>query len=422
VPDEAIESNERRELLIVQNQKAEERYAILQAPQCEGANAVSIGRIWDPEWREYEDPISGSRVRQLTNYKGHSHHLYFTNPGWYDHGRKMLFGSDRENRTNLFSIDLETGGITQLTDLEPPAPPHETSFLLTTVNPTRDEAYFWHGGRVLALDLNSLEIRKLWEKPQGFRESMMNCTADGKSVCAGMFEDLSDRLRIDYLRGYVGFRETWEARPLSRIVQVATDGSGGETIWEEKSWIGHVNASPSQPNLITFCHEGPWDLVDNRIWGLDLNTRKAWMIRPREGRESPGHEYWHADGIHIGYHGRWPDGRKFFGKIKYDNRSRTEVAFPHETGHIHSNDFSTMVGDGGEVVRIWKWNGESFDGPRVLCLHRSSFHIQKVHVHPRFSPDGSYVVYTSDTSGYGNVYKVGVPEEFESLPRLEETE
>ncbi len=58
-----------------------------------------------------------------------------------------------------------------------------------------------------------------------------------------------------------------------------------------------------------------------------------------------------------------------------------------------------------------------FDGPRILCEHRSSAHIQHTHVHLRFSPDGSYVVFTSDMSGYGNVYTVDVPD-FADLPEL----
>ncbi|MBI4530539.1 MAG: PD40 domain-containing protein [Candidatus Latescibacteria bacterium] len=378
---------------------------------------MSKGRIWAPEWKDDKDPLTGVLVRQLTNYKGHSHHLYFTNPGWYDRQQKLLFGSDRDNRTNLFSLDLKTGVITQLTDLKPVEPPREIDFLATCVNPMRHEVYFWYDRRVIALDLASLENRTLWEIPEGFVPSMLNCTADGRCVCDGIFEDLSDCIRIDYNRGYVGFRETWEAHPLSRIVTIATDGSGAETVWEEQAWIGHVNTSPTQPHVLTFCHEGPWDKVDNRIWGFDLTARTAWMIHPREGQERVGHEYWHADGVYIGYHGSWPDGRKFFGRIRYDHTDRVEVSFPHETGHIHSNDFSLIVGDGGHVIRLWRWNGEGFDGPRVLCEHRSSSHIQQVHVHPRLSPDGAHVLYTSDRSGYGNLYLAEIPE-FESLPLL----
>jgi len=216
---------------------------------------MATGDTWPCECKEIEDPASGVTLRQLTDYKGHSHHVYFTNPGWYAGGRKMLVGCDRDNRTNLFAIDLDT------------------------------------------------------------------------------------------------------------------------------------------------C--------------------EAWPIRPREGGEAVGHEYWLADGETIAYHGRWPDGRKLFGRIRYDNADRLEVAFPHDTGHMHSNAFDLLVGDGPPYIRLWRWNGEGFDGPRILAEHRSSMHIQKAHPHPRFDPEGRHVVFTSDRSGYCNVYQAAVPD-FESLPAIED--
>ncbi len=36
------------------------------------------------EQKEIKDRNTGVTIRQLTNYKGHSHHFYFTNPGWFD--------------------------------------------------------------------------------------------------------------------------------------------------------------------------------------------------------------------------------------------------------------------------------------------------------------------------------------------------
>ncbi|NCQ31793.1 MAG: oligogalacturonide lyase [Armatimonadetes bacterium] len=375
---------------------------------------MTVGTVTPPEWRELTDPVSGVRLRQLTSYKTNSHHLYFTNPGWYAGGRKLLFGSERYNRSNLYGIDLESGEITQLTDLEPP-PKREVTFLGVSVNPTRDEAYFTYGQELRAVALDTFEQRTLWTMPAGFRPSMLNCTADGKWVCIGIAEDLSREIRTDMLRGYIGFRETFEANPECHVVRVATDGSGGESVWQEQTWIGHVNTSPTHANLLTFCHEGPWDKVDNRIWGFDLDTGKAWMIRPREAGENPGHEYWHADGVTVGYHGRRPDGSKFLGKTRYDNTDRFEADFPGETGHIHSNDFHLIVGDGGSVIRAWQWNGASFDGPRVLAEHRSSMKIQQAHPHPRFNADGTKVVFTSDWTGYCQVYEAEVPE-FAALP------
>ena len=38
-------------------------------------------------------------------------------------------------------------------------------------------------------------------------------------------------------------------------------------------------------------------------------------------------------------------------------------------------------------------------------------------MHPRFNADGSQVVFTSDVSGYGNVYLCDVPA-FETLPLI----
>jgi oligogalacturonide lyase len=184
-----------------------------------------------------------------------------------------------------------------------------------------------------------------------------------------------------------------------------------------------VNTSPKHPHLLTFCHEGPWNLVDNRIWGLNLETSDVWKIRPCETEgEAVGHEYWHADGELIGYHGRYADGRSFFGHIRYDNTGRIEVDFdtskiPAGHGHFYSNDIQMVVSDVGPTIDLWQWNGEDYGEARALCSHDSSFKTQQQHSHPRFNAAGTQVVFTGDVSGYGNVYLCDVPD-FESLPLL----
>ena len=380
---------------------------------------MTVGRIWPAEISESTDSLSGVAVRRLTAYRGHSHHFYFTNPGWYDGGKRLLISSDRENRTNLFGLELATGELTQLTALELLPLPREVEFLRACASNTRDEAYYWYGLDLVALALRTLESRVLYRMDEGWDVSMINCSADGRHLYASISEDLSDRFRVDYLRGYIGFRETWEARPLSRIIKVAIDGAGGEPIFEERYWIGHVNTSPTRSDLLTFCHEGPWNEVDNRIWGMNADSGEVWKIRAREADESVGHEYWHADGERIGYHGRNRDGTQFLGHAHYDDSDRVEVSFPGQTGHIHSNAPELIVGDGGRVVRLWRSSGDGYDGPRALCRHDSSMKIQQLHVHPRFDATGRYVIFTSDVSGYGDVYQVEVPS-FESLPAVDD--
>ena len=128
---------------------------------------MSIGRIWPSEMIEVQDPLSGIALRQLTNYRAHSHHFYFTNPGWYDGGRRLLVASDRDNRTNLFGLELHSGQIQQLTDLNPLPLPREVEFLRACVSNTGDEAYFWYGMELRVLDLHGLETRVIYRMEDG---------------------------------------------------------------------------------------------------------------------------------------------------------------------------------------------------------------------------------------------------------------
>jgi oligogalacturonide lyase len=352
-------------------------------------------------------------VHQLTNYKGHSNHFYFTYPCWYDKGRKIVFYSDRENHTNLFGVDLESGGITQLTDLDPAR--GQVGGL--SKNPVREEIYFYHGDMLMALDLASLDARPLYTRPEGYVGGSANATADGKYLCAGYREDLSDKIVMDLGHGYVGFDECWEAHPHSMIVKIPVDGGPSEVVYEENYWLGHFNASPKLPNIVTFCHEGPWHKVENRIWGLDLDTGETWQIRPNAPDEAIGHEYWMQDGEHIGYHGRTPEG-PVYGSIRYDNADQVEVPFEGHCWHFHSFMLDLVVGDGDSdnpYLLLWRFGDGQFEGPKVLAWHRGSFHIQRVHLHPCFNTEGTQIVYTADPQGYGQVFVVDVPD-LNSLP------
>ena len=373
---------------------------------------TSIGSRWTSELTITKDPVTGATVHQLTNYLGHSNHFYFTYPCWYDNGRKIVFYSDRENRTNLFGVDLQSGEITQLTDLDPAI--HIGGL---SKNPVSEEIYFTYGDTLMALDLVSLKTRPLYTRPKGYVGGSANATADGKYICAGYYQDLSDIFMIDLGNGYVGFHEIWEAHPHSMSVKIPLDGGEAKIVFEEYSWLGHFNASPKLPNIITFCNEGPWDKVDNRIWGLDLETGKTWKIRPTSPGERVGHEYWMDDGEHIGYHGYVANGT-IYGSIRYDNTDQIEAPFDYHSWHFHSYRLDLVVGDGdaqNPYLLVWRMKNGKFDGPKALVWHRGSFHTQRVHLHPCFSADGKQIVYTADPQGYGQVFIVDIPD-WDALP------
>lgn len=382
---------------------------------------MAKGDVYDAEWRTFNHPETGVKVTQLTNYRGHTTHLYFTNPGWYAGGNKLLVSSDRNNVPNLYGIDLRDGQITQLTDLPSFSPSAEVQFMHSGTNPVREEAYYWYGTRLHALDLVTLQERVLYETPPGFRARTVNVTADGRYVCTNVFEDVADRLSIEMSDRGVRIDQTFDLRPLSRVVRVPTDGGPEEVVLEDKRWLNHVNTSPKLPHILTYCHEGPWYKVEHRIWGLDMRTGETWKIRPQAPGERVGHEYWLSDGEHIGYHG-WRKGESpFFGSVRYDNTERTEAPLSQGSMHFHSNDLSMIVGDGSkseQQLRLWRFHEDGWHGPRILLTHRCSFHIGTNHVHPRLTPDGRQVLFTSDHVGYANVYLADLPD-FDSLPAYE---
>lgn len=404
------------------------------------------GRRWRPESTVYTDATTGADIVRLTNSRAHDHHLYFTRSGWSDgnDGIHVLFASDRTGSPNLFAYDFNRGIITQLTDLPPLDETrglrgYRFPFQFTSWNDSRREAYFWQGHALLALDLETLSLRTLYEKPRDYLANMTHYTADGEMICTIVFEDVRSKLPTGIgwtpmQRKGPGYESVYNRKPHSKLLEIPVSGSsadGPRVLYEEDRWLAHVNASPMRPELLTFCQYGPWLEIDHRAWGLDRNTGEKWKIRQAapDGTPSPPtmHEYWLADGETLGYYGRDGDSNPVYGTIRYDNTEQVEILVHGTNGsvlpHFHSHTQRRIVSDGtGDVPYLLLWEGErtaDLDGPRALAAHDSSAHVQATHVHPRLSPDGSRVLYTSDRSGYANVYIADVPD-FKALPEVDD--
>src|SRR5690625_7196257 len=95
------------------------------------------------EPHQSEDPVTGVTITRLTDHKAHSHHTYFTNPGWYDEGRSLLFASDRGNATKRYSMDLASTEFHQLTALPDAAQAESNLPHSTTIHPTRAHPSPW---------------------------------------------------------------------------------------------------------------------------------------------------------------------------------------------------------------------------------------------------------------------------------------
>lgn len=79
---------------------------------------MTVGRMYAPEWRDYLDPLTGRRVRQLTDSPAEDYHLYFYNPSVTPDGNYLIFISERTGLTNRTRVGLEWNQI----DIEPSHP------------------------------------------------------------------------------------------------------------------------------------------------------------------------------------------------------------------------------------------------------------------------------------------------------------
>jgi oligogalacturonide lyase len=222
-------------------------------------------------------------------------------------------------------------------------------------------------------------------------------------------------------------------------------------LFHSTDWIGHMLFSPTDPNLIMYCHEGPWQKVD-RIWMIHADGTQNTLIHQRTMlMEIAGHEFWGLDGKTIWYDWQYPKGEDFF-LVGYDLVTHKRVAYHMQRNEwsIHFNltkDLDMFTGDGGDSGQVAKapdgeWielfcpemvggtegalNDPAFWQPGVF---KSEHLVNMAHQNyrgepnPRFSPDKKLVFFTSNMFGPSYVFAVEVaravnPADVASTPEL----
>jgi oligogalacturonide lyase len=384
------------------------------------------GATLPSEMEEYEDPNTGARVRQLTNYSGvDDRPLYFKTNGWYDDGDRLLLLLRRPTDRHLFSLDLRDGVLTQLTDL----PGTFGSF--TGVNEARRELYFAYqhenelddGGlfAVYGLNLDDLSVRRVFTPPERLQSHLLHVggtTADGNHLLVWFQEPFGPHAS--------DFESRHGSFPHCTIGAVPVDGTGGfEVLHEEDYWITHVEPSPTDPEVAIFCHEGRATDVDHRMWGVDVSSKQVWKIGHSEDDECVTREYWLQNGEDVGYFGWRKDGNAknpVHGLVRYDDSNCTETELPADARTPHATTRSRFICRGGPpterrlLVSEYDEGIEEYRGPRELATHSWDRRNQP-RPHARFSPDGSTVLFNADLENdESNVYLVDVPDDLGQLP------
>ena len=204
------------------------------------------------------------------------------------------------------------------------------------------------------------------------------------------------------------------------------------TLLHSTDWVNHLLFSPSDPTLLMYCHEGPWQKVD-RIWMIHTDGTGNRLIHPRTMlNEIAGHEFWGLDGETVWYDWQYPKGEDFF-LAGYDLKTRQRTAYhmQRDEWSIHFNltrQLDLFCGDGGDPgqvarARDGEWielfhpqlvqggpgalNAPTFWQPGVFHSERlvnMSHHNYRQEPNVRFSPDKSLVLFTSNMFGPSFVF------------------
>lgn len=390
------------------------------------------GKVWPSEMREFTDEKTGRKITQLTS-TGNNVHMYFTENSFTKGKNEIIFASDRESGEDkaphedpvysLYRMDLATGAIERVLDgvLRRPTAATKTpdSELITYSTPEGD---------VRALDMLTGNITQLFAGDPSFGIASVPSIASNRRYVAFCRNETAEAEIHYHGTNYSGFKERYYAIKDARITLAFLDGSGWKDVYRDTHQLGHFQFAPDDPTIGTFCHEGPWNLVTQRIWYLDFVTGEATPCFRQQEEDSIGHEFWTQDGYMFfdnrgpGHDGTITSDRTqavvtnvevnenamvpFVGLMDKKGNLIKRIDMPFYCNHYHANpDNTVLVGDDVDDLVLIDISGEEAT-LTTLANHKTSWFTQSSHCHPTWDWDGSRILYASDHGGRIQLYLI----------------
>ena len=229
-----------------------------------------------------------------------------------------------------------------------------------------------------------------------------------------------------------------EARIPMAIFTINTNSGELKIVHKATDWLNHLQFSPTDPQRILFCHEGPWHKVD-RIWTIKTDGSDLRKLHTRTmNMEIAGHEFFSPDGQTIWYDLQRPRGEVFWlAGVNLNTEKRTWYALERNFWSVHFNvspDQSLFAGDGGDNEMVahapdGKWiylfhprtipdvagisapGAEDLIHPGVLDAERlvnMAEHDYRLEPNITFTPDMRWLVFRSNMHGEVHTYAVEV--------------
>ena len=393
-----------------------------------------IGDTWKSEIREFTDEKTGRTIKQLTT-TGNNVHLYFTENSFDANANEIIFRSDRasgqdraphENPVyNLFRMNLDTGEIVQLTD-EPAQSVGDDSGSIHSVTKSPDSRIIVYrtGDKIKMLDTATGAFSVVYQETGNYNMGSPSIAPNRRYIAFSRNENV----HVADGPNYTGFKDRYYLVKDGRITLAYLDGSGWFDVFKDTHQVGHFQFCPADSTIGSYCHEGPWNLVTQRMWLLDFVSREAHPCFRQDEQDSIGHEFWTRDGF-LFFDNRGPghDGTitsdrtqavatnvqvnqntmiPFVGLADRWGKVVKQIEMPFYCNHYHANpDKTALVGDDVDDLVLIDIAAKEAK-LKVLCHHKTSWHTQSAHCHPTWSWDGKQILYASDYGGHVNLYLV----------------
>jgi oligogalacturonide lyase len=356
---------------------------------------------------EWIDQSTHHKIVRISRKDGNNLSFYFHNNPFI--GEKMIFSSTDADGKHLYTVDLKTLALHKVS---------ENGSNAEIVGHHTKSVYWQRHDSVFNTSIEDGKSKLIFVFPADFKGSITTLNADESLLAGGWASDEQKEISRKYPEKHDFFDRIFDAHLPNKLFTVNVKTGELKIIHGENTWLGHIQFSPTDPDLLMFCHEGPWQKVD-RIWTIRMTSGDVKLMHKRTvENEIAGHEFFSPDGRTIYFDWQIPKGQTFFlGAVDVATGAEKKYALTRDEWSIHfnvSSDQKLFCGDGGDAGQVahaqdGRWiylfhpDGDRFTAERLVNM-KDQFYKLEPNVH--FSPDNKWVIFRANFEGKEEVYAV----------------
>jgi oligogalacturonide lyase len=375
---------------------------------------------------EFVDPETHLRVVHLSRMPNdRSGVIYFTYPSFSADSRFALIDVQFDDKwRHLFNFDFQTMAVHPLVV--------DRMTQDQVVAPKSGNLYYLADCAVWVIDLRGAgPPRKIADLPAKWCPGAGFSVNANETLIAGASSDVDAPVTTAPGALPKGGEQTFSQHKPNVLFTIDIKTGAVKVIHRINTWLGHVQFSPTDPELLIFCHEGPWEKVD-RIWTVRIGKSEPEIFYKRtEPREIVGHEFWAPDGKSIWFQQDFRDLKtEYLTGQDIATGKLTQYPIPgggHAIHYTWSPDGAFLIGDGtgkleaagtkspGDADKYLSMlipqNGQ-LKVVHLCCLKKNDYSIEP---NPHVSPDNRWVIFTATLFGTPQAYAVEIPADLRAI-------